>query len=145
MHPATSEQCPGQDREGGQHHGGSDPDPASVEIKGRLRRPGGRLRPAPLQPKRKLGKSNAHHRADQNQEQPALRKPGCAEIPAGGDQNSGRYRLDHATASSIAASISAILKGWPETLFTGRASTRNWSRSRVFNWPLFISGTMIRS
>src|SRR5690606_2006436 len=48
-------------------------------------------------------------------------------------------------ASSIAASISLIRKGWPETLFSGRASTRYWSRSTVFNWPVFISGTMIFS
>ena len=55
------------------------------------------------------------------------------------------HHFVHASASSMAASISAILKGWPLTLFTGLASTRYWSRSRVLSWPLFISGTMIRS
>src|SRR3546814_16416370 len=49
-----------------------------------------------------------------------------------------------ASAASIAASISAIRNGWPETLLSGFASTRNWSRSTVFNWPVFISGTRTR-
>src|SRR5579884_4094567 len=48
-----------------------------------------------------------------------------------------------AIAPSIAASISAILKGCPETLVSDLASTRNWSRSTVLNCPMFISGTSI--
>ena len=35
--------------------------------------------------------------------------------------------------------------GWPLTLLSGRASTRNWSRSTVLSWPVFISGTRICS
>ena len=37
------------------------------------------------------------------------------------------------------------VKGWPDTLFTGFASTRYWSRSTVFNCPVFISGTITLS
>ncbi len=48
----------------------------------------------------------------------------------------------HPNALSIAASISLILNGWPETLLSGLQSTRYWSRSTVFNWPVFISGTI---
>ena len=33
--------------------------------------------------------------------------------------------------------------GWPETFVSDFASTRNWSRSTVLNWPMFISGTRI--
>src|SRR3546814_14272648 len=53
--------------------------------------------------------------------------------------------LVHARFSSMAASISAMRKGWPEILFKGLASTRYWSRKTVFNCPVFISGTNIRS
>src|SRR6185312_9132512 len=57
-----------------------------------------------------------------------------------GSHERDQARRLHPKASPIAASISAILKGCPETLFTGRASTRYWSRSRVLSCPLFISG-----
>src|SRR3989344_7878452 len=53
--------------------------------------------------------------------------------------------LVHQRAPSIAASISAMVKGWPDTLFTGFASTRYWSRSTVLSWPVFISGTITLS
>src|SRR5690606_4717437 len=42
---------------------------------------------------------------------------------------------------AIAASSSAIEKGWPLVLVRRSASTSSWSRSTVLNWPVFISGT----
>ena len=56
-----------------------------------------------------------------------------------------RARESDDRASSIAASISAMRNGWPLTLVSDLASTRNWSRSTVLNWPVFISGTRMFS
>src|SRR5690606_19202250 len=46
---------------------------------------------------------------------------------------------------AIAASSSAIEKGWPLVLVRLSASISSWSRSTVLNWPVFISGTSTRS
>jgi methyl-accepting chemotaxis protein len=64
-------------------------------------------------------------------------------VAASTHQASESVRELSSVSDQLAASISEIRNGWPETLLKGLASTRNWSRSSVFNWPVFISGTRI--
>ena len=62
-----------------------------------------------------------------------------------GGRGHGHGGASQASACWIAASISAMRKGRPETLLKDLASTRYWSRSSVLSWPVFISGTRMRS
>src|SRR5690606_37349379 len=69
---------------------------------------------------------------------PILERGLVARLGEGGN-------VGHASIPSMAASISAMRKGWPEILLRDLASTRYWSRSTVLSWPVFISGMRICS